>query len=57
MLRNSAECAGESGLGDPVEEAQWRNQKRPVTMEELLVSSMAQTDALAKPLIEKGLIT
>jgi hypothetical protein len=31
--------------------------KRPVTMEELLVSSLAQTDALAKFLIEKGLIT
>jgi len=31
--------------------------KRPVTLEELLVSSLAQTDALAKPLIEKGLIT
>jgi hypothetical protein len=31
--------------------------KRPVTMEELLVSSVAQTDALAKLLIEKGLIT
>jgi hypothetical protein len=30
--------------------------KRPVTMEELL-SSLAQTDALAKLLIEKGLIT
>ena len=30
--------------------------KRPVTME-LLVSSLAQTDALAKLLIEKGLIT
>jgi hypothetical protein len=29
--------------------------KRPVT--ELLVSSLAQTDALAKLLIEKGLIT
>jgi hypothetical protein len=29
--------------------------KRPVTMEELLVSSLAQTDALAKLLIEKGL--
>jgi hypothetical protein len=28
--------------------------KRPVTMEELLVSSLAQTDALAKLLIEKG---
>jgi hypothetical protein len=31
--------------------------KRPVTMEEFLVSSLAQTDALAKLLIEKGLIT
>jgi hypothetical protein len=31
--------------------------KRPVTMEKLLVSSLAQTDALAKLLIEKGLIT
>ena len=31
--------------------------KRPVTMEELLVSSLAQVDALAKLLIEKGLIT
>jgi hypothetical protein len=30
--------------------------KRPVTMEQLLVSSLAQTDALAKLLIEKGLI-
>ena len=30
--------------------------KRPVTLEELLVSSLAQTDALAKLLIEKGLI-
>jgi hypothetical protein len=31
--------------------------KRPVTMEELLISSLAQTDALAKLLIGKGLIT
>jgi hypothetical protein len=31
--------------------------KGPVTMEELLVSSLAQTDALAKLLIEKGVIT
>ena len=31
--------------------------KKPVTMEELLISSLAQTDALAKLLIEKGLIT
>ena len=31
--------------------------KKPVTLEELLVSSLAQTDALAKLLIEKGLIT
>ena len=30
--------------------------KRPVTLEELVVSSLAQTDALAKLLIEKGLI-
>ena len=30
--------------------------KRPVTLEELLVSSLAQTDALAKLLIEKGII-
>jgi hypothetical protein len=29
--------------------------KRPVTMEELLISSVAETDALAKLLIEKGL--
>jgi len=29
--------------------------KRPVTLEELLVSSIAQTDALVKLLIEKGL--
>ncbi len=28
-----------------------------VTMQELLVSSLAQTDALAKLLFEKGLIT
>jgi hypothetical protein len=31
--------------------------KEPVTMQELLVSSLAQTDALAKLLIGKGLIT
>jgi len=31
--------------------------KRPVTMEELLVSSLAQTDALAKLMIEKVLGT
>jgi hypothetical protein len=29
----------------------------PVTIHELLISSLAQTDALAKLLIEKGLIT
>jgi hypothetical protein len=28
--------------------------KKPVTLQELLVSSLAQTDALAKLLIEKG---
>jgi hypothetical protein len=31
--------------------------KRPVTMQELLVSSLAQTDAPGKLLIEKELIT
>jgi hypothetical protein len=31
--------------------------KQPVTVQELLVSSLAQSDALAKLLIEKGLIT
>ena len=31
--------------------------KKPVTMEELLIAASAQTDALAKLLIEKGLIT
>ena len=31
--------------------------RKPVTLTELLVSSLAQTDALAKLLIEKGLIT
>ena len=31
--------------------------KRPVTMQELLISSLAQTDALAKLMIEKGVIT
>jgi len=30
--------------------------KRPVTLEELLVSSLAQTDALAKLMIEKRLL-
>ena len=31
--------------------------KKSVTLEELLVSSLAQTDTLAKLMIEKGLIT
>jgi hypothetical protein len=31
--------------------------KKPVTLEELIVSSLAQTDALAKLLIERGVIT
>jgi hypothetical protein len=31
--------------------------KATVTIEELLVSSLAQTDVLAKLLIEKGIIT
>ena len=32
-------------------------EKAPVTLEELLVSSLAQTDALSKLLIDKGIIT
>ena len=31
--------------------------KAPVTIQELLVSSLAQSDVLAKLLIEKGIIT
>ena len=31
--------------------------KAPVTVQELLISSLAQTDALAKLLIEKGIIS
>jgi hypothetical protein len=31
--------------------------KAPVTIQELLISSLAQSDALAKLLIEKGIIT
>ena len=31
--------------------------KRPITNEELLVSSLGQTDGLARLLTEKGLIT
>jgi hypothetical protein len=33
------------------------NKRAPVTLEELLVLVFAQTDALAKLLIEKGVIT
>jgi hypothetical protein len=33
------------------------SEKAPVTLEELLVSSLAQSDALSKLLIEKGIIT
>ena len=33
------------------------NKSETVTLQELLVSSLAQTDALCKLLIEKGLIT
>jgi hypothetical protein len=41
-----------------VRKHKWQNQiKDPVTLEELLVSSLAQADALAKLMIEKGLIT
>jgi len=33
------------------------SEKKTVALEELLISSLAQTDALAKLLIEKGVIT
>ena len=33
------------------------DKRTPVTIHELLISSLAQTDALAKLLIEKGIIT
>ncbi len=33
------------------------SEKTPVTFQELLVSSLASTDALAKLLIDKGIIT
>ena len=33
------------------------NKNTTVTLEELLISSLAQTDALSKLLIEKGVIT
>jgi hypothetical protein len=34
-----------------------QSEKAAVTIQELVVSSLAQTDALAKPLIDKGIIT
>jgi hypothetical protein len=34
-----------------------RGKKTPFTVQELLVSSLAQTDALTKLLIKKGIIT
>ncbi len=34
-----------------------QNEQAPVSIEELLVSSLAQIDALAKLLIKKGVIT
>jgi hypothetical protein len=33
------------------------DKQSPVTLQELLVSTLAQSDALAKLLIEKGIIT
>jgi hypothetical protein len=39
------------------EGAQWQNRLKDLSRWKLLVSSLAQTDALAKLLIEKGLIT
>jgi hypothetical protein len=41
------------------QETQWQNSTKanPVSLEELMVSTLAMTDALAKLLIEKGIIT
>ena len=33
------------------------SKEMPISLQELLISSLAQTDALAKLLIEKGVIT
>jgi len=58
MLRNSAECAGASGQGDQVKEAQRQNQiKHPSRWKNFRSPALRQADALAKLLIEKGLIT
>jgi hypothetical protein len=40
-----------------IKENMAESEKGTVTIQELLVSSLAQTDALAKLLIEKGVIT
>jgi hypothetical protein len=58
MLRNSAECAGARGQGDQVKEAQRQNQiKQPSRWKNFRSPALRQADALAKLLIEKGLIT
>jgi hypothetical protein len=54
---DSAQRASEGGQSHQVRSTMAEPDKRPVSMEELLVSSLAQPDALAKLLIEKGLIT
>jgi hypothetical protein len=41
----------------PQGEMMANSERTPVTIQELLVSSLASTDALAKLLIEKGIIT
>jgi hypothetical protein len=42
----------------PQGETQWpMNLKKKLSLEELMVSTLAMTDALAKLLIEKGVIT
>jgi hypothetical protein len=49
---SSADC-GQDKKGEKMAQSE----KAPVTIQELLVSSLAQTDALAKLLIEKGVIS
>ena len=53
----SIQITAEKSFGDKWGSTMAEPDRTPVTIQELLISSLAQTDALAKLLIEKGLIT
>jgi len=56
--RRDSDSVLANGTGEEeVEGLMTQNPKEPVSIEELLVSSLAQTDVLAKLLIDKGIIT